>query len=205
MTFESPGWKEARAEYHANRLKEPSPRVVVDNIRPKPTFPWLDMSAWDSQPVPERKWAIKDRVPLNQAGLFSGEGGTGKSIIELMKNVAHAAGKDWLGSLPEPGPAFYVGAEDEEDEIHIRLAAITGHYGVSFAELQGWLYVRCLLGEDATLCALSNKSGKVEPTKLYHELYAPCWDSHFDAIIDMTQEFMIGLRAPKQRKRDSSS
>jgi hypothetical protein len=46
------------------------------------------MSTWDTDPVPERKWAIKDRVPLNQAGLFSGEGGTGKSIIELMKNVA---------------------------------------------------------------------------------------------------------------------
>ena len=48
--------------------------------------------------MPERKWAIKDRVPLNQAGLFSGEGGTGKSIIELMKNVAHVTGKDWFGS-----------------------------------------------------------------------------------------------------------
>src|SRR4051812_30906239 len=39
---------------------------------------WLDMSRWDSAPVPERQWAIKDRVPLKQAGLFSGEGGTGK-------------------------------------------------------------------------------------------------------------------------------
>src|SRR5262249_22245188 len=44
---------------------------------------WLDMSAWDRKPVPQRKWSIKDRVPLKQAGLFSGEGGTGKSIIEL--------------------------------------------------------------------------------------------------------------------------
>jgi len=46
------------------------------------------MSRWDRQPVPDRQWAIRDRVPLSQAGLFSGEGGTGKSIIELMKNVA---------------------------------------------------------------------------------------------------------------------
>ena len=44
---------------------------------------WQDMARWDSEPVPEREWAIKDRVPLRQAGLFSGEGGTGKSIIEL--------------------------------------------------------------------------------------------------------------------------
>ena len=90
---------------------------------------WLDMSRWDQEPVPERKWAIKDRVPLNQAGLFSGEGGTGKIIIELMKNVAHVAGKDWLGSMPELGPAFYLGAEDEKDELRRRLAAIANHYG----------------------------------------------------------------------------
>jgi hypothetical protein len=64
-------------------------------------FRWIDMSCWDGAPLPQRKWAIKDRVPLNQAGLFSGEGGTGKSIIELTKNVAHVAGKDWLGSLAD--------------------------------------------------------------------------------------------------------
>ena len=86
-----------------------------------PQLKWLNMSGWDNEPVPERKWAIRDRVPLNQAGLFSGEGGTGKSITELMKNVAHVTGKDWLGSMPEPGPAFYIGAEDDEREIHIRL------------------------------------------------------------------------------------
>jgi hypothetical protein len=101
----------------------------------RPTFQWLDMSAWDNEPVPARKWAIRDRVPLNQAGLFSGEGGTGKSIIELMKDVAHVAGKDWLGSLPEQGPALYFGAEDDKDEIHIRLADIAQHYGVTFEEL----------------------------------------------------------------------
>jgi hypothetical protein len=58
---------------------------------PKP-LQWLDMSNWDNEPVPERQWAIRDRVPLNQCGLFSGEGGGGKSIIELMKDVAHVAG-----------------------------------------------------------------------------------------------------------------
>jgi RecA-family ATPase len=134
------------------------------------------MSGWDKEPVPERKWAIRDRVSLNQAGLFSGEGGTGKSIIELMKNVAHVVGKDWLGSTPEPGPAFYLGAEDDEDEIHIRLAAIAKHYGVTFKDLnKGGLHVLPLLGQDATLCALT-KSGKVEPTSLYGQLYEAAGD-----------------------------
>src|SRR5262249_61476434 len=83
------------------------PKLTMRDIigRPRPEDPaplqWLDMANWDHLPIPERKWAIRDRVPLNQAGLFSGEGGTGKSIIELQKNVAHVTGKDWLGSLPE--------------------------------------------------------------------------------------------------------
>jgi RecA-family ATPase len=140
-------------------------------------LPFLDMSKWDREPVPERKWAIHNRVPLNQAGLFSGEGGTGKSIIELTKDVAHVAGRDWLGSLPEQGPAIYIGAEDDKDELHIRLAAIAKHYSVTFDELiRGGLHVLCLLGEDATLCAAGGKAGRVETTDLYRQLYEAAGD-----------------------------
>ena len=110
-------------------------RKAQEQAKPPPPLQWLDMSNWDNEPVPERKWAIRDRVPLRQTGLFSGEGGTGKSILELTKNVAHVVGKDWLGSLPEIGPAFYLGAEDDVDELHIRLAAIVEHYATTFAEL----------------------------------------------------------------------
>ena len=139
-------------------------------------LPWIDFSKWDGQPVPHRKWAIRDRVPLNQAGLFSGEGGTGKSILELTKNVAHVTGKDWLGSMPEPGPAFYLGAEDDVDELHIRIAAIAAHYGTTFKELtEGGLHVLCLLGKDATLCA-PTRSGKVETTDLYKRIYEAAGD-----------------------------
>jgi RecA-family ATPase len=142
-----------------------------------PPLQWLNMSAWDREPVPQRQWAIRDRVPLNQAGLFSGEGGVGKSIIELTKDVAHVAGKDWLGSMPEQGPAFYIGAEDDVDEIHIRLAAIAKHYDVTFKDLiGGGLHILCLLGQDATLCASNGKSGRVEATKLYKQLYEAAGD-----------------------------
>jgi len=79
--------------------------------------------------------------------------------------------------MPEPGPAFYIGAEDDEDEIHIRLAAIAENYGVTFKELtEGGLHVLCLLGEDATLCAANSKSGKVETTPLYKRLHEAAGD-----------------------------
>jgi RecA-family ATPase len=144
-------------------------------LPPPPPIQWLDMSNWDDEPRPEREWAIPDRVPLNQTGLFSGEGGAGKSILEMMKDVAHVCGKDWLGSLPAIGPAFYLGAEDDEREIHIRFFDIAAHYGVTFTELiAGGLHVLCK-SQDATLCTLT-RSGKVEITTLYKQLYEAAGD-----------------------------
>src|SRR5215467_7996847 len=94
----------------------------------------------------------------------------------MMKDVAHVAGKDWLGSLPLLGPAWYIGAEDDEKEIHIRFHDICAHYGVTFKELiDRGLRVLCLLGQDATLCAVG-KSGRIETTALYHQLYEAAGD-----------------------------
>jgi RecA-family ATPase len=144
---------------------------------PHPPLQWLDIAKWDGEPVPKRQRAIRDRVPLCQAGLFSGEGGAGKSILELTKDVAHVTGKDWLGSLPERGPAIYIGAEDSADEIHIRLADIARHYGVKFKELaEGGLHVLCLLGQDAVLCAANPRTGRVETTALYAQLIEAAGD-----------------------------
>jgi len=173
------GIKEPHAELpeRPQPRQEGPPREQHDENTARLPLPFLNMSTWDEEPIPQRKWAILNRVPLNQAGLFSGEGGTGKSIIELMKDVAHVTAKDWLGSMPEPGPAFYIGAEDDEDELHIRLAAIASHYEVTFKELiTGGLHVLCLLGQDATLCAASGRSGKVEVTSLYRQLYQAAGD-----------------------------
>ena len=169
------GARQRQAKTDSNKPDSNKP-TSTDEPKARPPLAWLDMSGWDDVPVPDRQWAIRDRVPINQAGLFSGEGGTGKSIIELMKDVAHVAGKDWFGSLPEPGPAFYVGAEDEADELHRRLAAIAQHYGVTFKELiDGGLHVLCKLGQDATLCAVG-KSGRIETTEFYRQLYEAAGD-----------------------------
>jgi len=75
------------------------------------------------------------------------------------------------------GSTIYVGAEDSEDEVHIRLAQIAKHYGVSFKELiEGGLHVLCLLGEDATLVAANGKSGTIKTTKLYQQIYEAAGD-----------------------------
>jgi RecA-family ATPase len=141
-----------------------------------PPLPWIDVSRWDSEPVPEQAWAVFNRMPLRQCALFSGEGAGGKSTVELHRSVAHVLGRDWLGTMPEPGPAIFVDAEDEVDVIHRRLAAVARHYNVTFADMiKGGLHIMSLVGRDAVLVTVS-RSGKVEPTTLYQKLVEAAGD-----------------------------
>ena len=89
-----------------------------------------------------------------------------------MKDVAHVTGTEWLGSFPEQGGAFYLGAEDEADEIHIRLPTSPSTVGVSFKELmERGLKVLPLLGQDSMLCVPSGGGNRIEITPLYRRLY----------------------------------
>jgi RecA-family ATPase len=137
---------------------------------------WADTSQWDTEPCPRREWAVPDRIPLRQVTLFSGEGAIGKSILELMLCAAHVTGKDWLGSLPEPGGAFYIGCEDDEAELRIRLSAIVEHYGTTFDELKanGFRF-KSLAGEDAILGA-PDRTGTIKPTPLFDQLLEQAGD-----------------------------
>jgi RecA-family ATPase len=131
---------------------------------------FLDMSAWDDVRPPERAWAVPGRVPVRQATLLSGEGSIGKTILELQLCVAHVMGTDWIGSLPEKGPAIYFGAEDDADELHRRLQAIVDYQGIKFKELiDNGLYLLSFAGEDCVLGA-PDRTGKLVPTQLYERL-----------------------------------
>src|SRR5262249_37886839 len=94
----------------------------------------------------------------------------GKSIVELQLCAAHVLGRDWLGSLPEPGSAIYLGCEDEADELHRRLSDIATHYGAQFADLiAGGLHLMSFVAENALLAA-PDPTGRIVPTPLYHRL-----------------------------------
>jgi RecA-family ATPase len=97
-------------------------------------------------------------------------------MVELMLPVAHVTGKDWLGTLPEPGGAFYIGCEDDETELRIRLTPIARHYLTTFEELErgGFRFIS-LAGEDAVL-GEPDRNGIIKPTKLFGALYEQAGD-----------------------------
>jgi RecA-family ATPase len=124
-----------------------------------------------SEPPPPREYAVPDRIPLRQVTLFSGEGGIGKSILTLQLLCSTVLAHDWLGVQPLPGPVIYLGAEDEQDEIHRRLDDIAEHYGVSRSELiDNGLYASSYAGKNMTL-ARFDSDGDIEYTPLFRGLW----------------------------------
>lgn len=118
----------------------------------------------DGQPVPERKWHVRDLIPSNTVTLFGGDGGTGKSLCALQLAASTALERAWLGCAVSPGKAVYLSAEDDKAELHRRLADIAQSEGVTLADLEA-LTLRSLAGEDALLATLA-KGGTLEATAL---------------------------------------
>src|SRR5262245_21126671 len=129
-------------------------------------LPFIDMSRWDDEPAPEREWAVDNRIPLKQPYLFTGHGAVGKSLVELQRACAHVLDRYWLGMKVKSGPVIYLGAEDDADELHRRLADILAHYGATFADLIGKLHLLSYAGDDCLL-AQPDAGGLIRPTPLW--------------------------------------
>lgn len=118
--------------------------------------------------VPRREFHVDDLLPANTVTLLAGDGGTGKSLLALQLCVATCLGLPWLGRQVRQGPALYLGAEDDLDEMHRRLDAITADLGVTIDQL-GDLHIVPLAGEDAVL-ATAGKGNVVTATPLWQQL-----------------------------------
>jgi RecA-family ATPase len=130
----------------------------------------IEITRWDGQPVPDRKWTVLHRIPAKNVTLVSGEGGVGKTLLMLQLAVATVLGRDWIGAMPEPGPVIFITAEDDEDELHFRLSKIVEFYGTSFRQL-GDLHLMSLAGKDAVMGNIDAK-GIVKRTQLFESLRA---------------------------------
>jgi RecA-family ATPase len=102
------------------------------------------------KPVPPRQWLVHGLVPQKTVTLFSGDGGTGKSLLALQLAVAVTAQTAWIGKTVNTGRVIFLSAEDDDDEIHRRLDDILKAEGRSYDDLSG-LTLRSLAGEDALL------------------------------------------------------
>ena len=101
-----------------------------------PKIQILDPITWQDRAIPERQWLVPDMIPMQNVTILSGDGGVGKSIIAFELMVACALGKRWLGQQTKPCKVFGLFAEDDEAELHRRLADICCHHDAELGDLE---------------------------------------------------------------------
>src|SRR5262249_15803718 len=157
--------------------------VVTTDAKPASEMPlqFINIAAWQDQPVPQREWTVKDRIPGNNVTLLSGEGSVGKSILALHLSTAVVLGRDWLGTMPEPGPALVVCCEDDTNELWRRLDLIFSYYGAAYTEFKD-LHVMALAGEE-TLMAVPDRHGIIQSTRLFQRIREAACDIRTKLIV----------------------
>ena len=94
----------------------------------------------------------------------------------MQLTFAHVLGREWLDVIPIPGPALFIDAEDDGDELHRRAAKIVAYYDTTFTNaIRSGLHLMSLAGHDAVL-ATATHNGKIEPTVLYKQLLEAAGD-----------------------------
>ena len=118
--------------------------------------------------VPERTWHVQDLIPDSTVTLFSGDGGTGKSLVALQLAMSTALGVSWLTNAVRQGKALYLSAEDDTPELHRRVSDIATAYMAELSDLSD-LTLRSMAGEDALLATLAT-GGTLQTTKLFETI-----------------------------------
>lgn len=167
-------------QYASQAAKDAAARLAADDYRgptlvqmntPSPSresrfFAASNLAGIDPAP---REWLVDDLVPSGTVTLLGGDGGTGKSLLALQLAVSVATDQAWLGRAVGSGPALFISAEDDQDELHRRIADIAQAEAVSLHDLDQ-LTIRSLAGEDALLANLNPSTGALASTSLFKEV-----------------------------------
>jgi RecA-family ATPase len=143
----------------------------VDEARVVAELPIISAATFAGAPVPARGWIIQDMIPDRTVTILAGDGGDGKTTLMLQLAVAIAGARPWLGNNPDQGSVILVTAEDDLDELHRRVDAISRSLGVALADL-GDLHLVPLAGKDAVMGAPERKGGLVTATAVFRGLVA---------------------------------
>ena len=143
------------------------PKVLDERASAGEPSRFYSAASLKGRDVKPREWLVHGLIPKKTVTLFSGDGGTGKSLLALQLAVGVAAGRGWIGKAASEGSVIYMSAEDDDDELHRRLEDILRADGRTYDDLRG-LTLRSLAGEDALLAVDSQMA--LMRSELFKEL-----------------------------------
>lgn len=121
-------WNDYLKENGKGKLREYIDNQNFDRV--KSPFDWAvstPIDTWlDTEPKP-KEYLIEKFLPKVSLGIIGGAGGTGKSYFTLQMAFSIATGIPLLNDpdykIKEPSGVLIVNAEDQEEDLHIRIKA----------------------------------------------------------------------------------
>lgn len=155
----------------------------IDAVRGQVKGYSLNLKDWSvanikGNAVPDREWIVDQLIPRGNAIVMAAPGGTGKgmTLLDLAIKVAtpetHAidlnASAGFMGkAITAHGPVVILSAEDDQDEIHRRIEAISGTFPED-------LYVVCMPDLDGLKAILAEGKTGIELTPWWKEIVEQC-------------------------------
>jgi hypothetical protein len=155
-----PDWRRVYTDYGADDLPDWSQQQPQRSD--PPPLPYVDLAA----ELKPREWLVPERIPMRNVSMLGGEGSIGKSLLLMQLSGAVVLGREWIGTLPEPGPVLYMSCEEDDDEVRRRMEDVARHLGSTRQEMiEHDLRFLSFAGKDAIL-AQPNRVGIMQPKAL---------------------------------------
>jgi len=108
--------------------------------------------------IPPRPWLYGTILQRGFTSMIIAPGGTGKTQLGLAIAADIASGRGFLGfKIWERVPVWYLNLEDPEVEIERRMAAIRLIHGITWDEVDEWLYLHN--GRERPVCIAAKGDG----------------------------------------------
>jgi hypothetical protein len=182
-------------ERDAKEAKQPPPKQPSANndvgagadarINPEPA--WGDFyTMTDFSGIPQRQWLHAHHYIRGHVVMTVGPAGWGKTSLCLCNAIEMITGRGLLGPPPNEMPVrvMYWNAEDPDDEMERRIAAICLHYDIPPTDLHGKLLLGSKLPAGKRLASLDRTNSKVMlSTKMLKEIEQDIVTAKIDCLI----------------------
>jgi AAA domain/Bifunctional DNA primase/polymerase, N-terminal len=136
--------------------------------------------------IPRRHWLHAGHYIRQQVVMTVAPGGYGKTTLILCNTTEMCTQKGLIGPAPMEGPlrVLYWNAEDPEDEVERRIAAICIHYQIDPTLLGGYLFLGSKISNGERLAKVERKTGEVILNKpLFAAVEQFIADNKIDCVI----------------------
>lgn len=134
----------------------------------EPFQPWSP-ARWHGLTPPPHDWLVEGCFLKGSVAILAGDGGLGKSLLMQQLCTATATGQDWLGMKAQRCKSFFMGCEDDSDELHRRQAAINARYGCDMGDLEDMLMIE-RVGRDNNIMDFDRRTDDGRPTTLFEQI-----------------------------------